>query len=85
MTDFFQAQQSQSDLQSTSGSVEVADKISLLEENIQTLTNQRDVFNGEIKAIKSNVESVEKKLINQIHQINVSLIICAYQDHIKKL
>ena len=85
MTDFLEAQQSQSDLQSTSRSVDVIKKISLLEENFQTLANQGEMFNDEIKAIKSNVELVEKGLTNQIHQINVSLIICAYQDHIKKL
>ena len=85
MTDFLEAQQSQSDLQSTSRSVDVIEKISLLQENFQTLANQGEMFNDEIKAIKSNVELVEKGLTNQIHQINVSLIICAYQDHIKKL
>ena len=84
MTDFLEAQQFQSDLQSTSRSVDVIKKISLLEENFQTLANQGDVFNDEIKAIKSNVELVEKGLTNQIHQINVSSIFCTYSDSYKK-
>ena len=83
MTDFLEAQQSQSDLQSTSRSVDVIKKISLLEENFQTLANQGDVFNDEIKAIKSNVELVVKGLTNQIHQINVSSIFCTYSDSYK--
>ena len=84
LTDFLEAQQSQSDLQSTSRSVDVIKKISLLEENFQTLANQGDVFNDEIKAIKSNVELVVKGLTNQIHQINVSSIFCTYSDSYKK-
>ena len=80
LTDFLEDRQSQSDLQSTSHSVDVIEKISLHEENIQTLTTQGNLFNVEIKAMKSKVELMEKGLSNQIHQINVCSILWIYRQ-----
>ena len=74
MTDFLQAQQSQAALKSSAPqaeSIEITEKITLLEKNIQTLTNREDNIHAEIKAVKTNVESVKRGFTAQIHQINV--------------
>ena len=76
MTDFLQAQQSQAALKSSApqaGSVEMIEKITLLEKNIQALTNREDNIHAEIKAVKTNVESVKRGFTAQIHQINVCI------------
>lgn len=50
------------------------EKISLLEENVQSLLSEDQNINDEIRKIKLNVELVNSDLVNQLQQIDVSLL-----------
>ena len=59
----------------TIGSVSLSEKIDLLEGNVESLLKNDQSINEEIKAVKSNVNSVKFGLANQIQQINVCNIL----------
>ena len=63
----------------TIGSVTLQEKIGLLEGNVESLLKKDQSINEEIKAVKSNVNSVQTGLANQIRQINVCNI--QYVEH----
>ena len=46
-------------------------KISSLEENIASLSHQEEANSDQIKEVKENVEVMENKLTDQIHQVSV--------------
>ena len=54
-------------------SVDLREKIYLLEQNVKSLLDQDRNINQEIKEVKSNFETVKNGLTNQIQQISVSL------------
>ena len=53
-------------------SFELKEKITLLEENVESLMNQDRSLDEEIKEVKNNFETVKNGLTNQIQLINVS-------------
>ena len=53
-------------------SSELKEKITLLEENVESLMNQDQSLDEEIKEVKNNFETVKNGLTNQIQLINVS-------------
>ena len=74
MTDLLQTQQSAAKSPAVVvRSVDLKEKISLLDQNVESLLNQDLKINREIEGVKSNVESVKNGLSNQIQQINVCL------------
>ena len=70
LTDLLQTRQPAAKSQAVK-SIELQEKIDVLEENVETLLNQDRNINGEIREVKSNVETVKDGLSNQIQQINV--------------
>ena len=74
MTDLLQTQQSAAKSPAVVvRSVDLKEKISLLDQNVESLLNQDLKINREIEGVKSNVESVKNGLSKQIQQINVCL------------
>ena len=68
-----QGQQSAAKSQvATVESSELKEKITLLEENVESLMNQDRSLDEEIKEVKNNFETVKNGLTNQIQLINVS-------------
>ena len=67
----------------TIASVSLQEKIGLLEENVEALLKKDRSINEEIKAVKSNVNSVKNGLSNQIRQINVCNI--QYVEHTRNI
>ena len=63
----------QSAAKSQAESSELKEKLTLLEENVESLMNQDRSLDGEIKEVKNNFETVKNGLTNQIQLINVSL------------
>ena len=55
-------------------SVDLNEKINLLDENVQSLLDRSQTIDYEIKTVQSKVEFIAKGLTNQIMQINVSLL-----------
>ena len=53
-------------------SMDLKEKINLLEENVESLLNQDRNITEEIKEVKSNFATVKAGLTNQIQQISVS-------------
>ena len=53
-------------------SIDLKDKINLLEENVESLLNQDRNITEEIKQVKLNFATVKAGLTNQIQQISVS-------------
>ena len=49
-------------------------KISSLEENIASLSHQEEANSDQIKEVQENVEVIENKLTDQIHQVSVICI-----------
>ena len=74
LTELLQTRQPAAKSQAAVKSIELQEKIDLLQENVEKLLNQDRNINLEIKEIKSNVESVKNGLSNQIQQINVCQI-----------
>ena len=59
----------------TIGSVSLNEKIGLLEGNVESLLKKDRSINEEIEAVKSNMNSMQTGLANQIRQINVCNIL----------
>ena len=59
----------------TIGSVSLKEKIGLLEGNVESLLKKDRSINEEIEAVKSNMNSMQTGLTNQIRQINVCYIL----------
>ena len=53
---------------------EVETKISLIEENLASLSHQEEANSDQIKEVKQNIEVMENKLTDQIHQVSVIFI-----------
>ena len=67
-----QGQQSAAKSQAaTVESSELKEKITLLEDNVESLMNQDRSLDEEIKEVKNNFETVKNGLTNQIQLINV--------------
>ena len=72
LTNWLQAQPTAVKSQvATIGSVSLKEKIGLLEGNVESLLKKDRSINEEIEAVKSNMNSMQTGLANQIQQINV--------------